>query len=333
MFMPEVGKRELPAIGSTKAKIAIIGDFTSGFDATQGRPFSGPGGSVIEQCLHAAGLIRGECYMTNLFKQKVMNPGKYFDDRKCTFTQDGWGWVERLGEELQATDANIFVACGAASFAALCNLNHLSMYRGYVFESTLMPGRKVIPTHHPMQAVRGMYTYRHMIAHDLHKAKGESQFPEIRRPDRQLTYRYNTVNEALEWLDFYANESIVGFDIEVLNYEVSCISLASTPEVACVIPLTSQWTLQEEVQIWRGIQAVLGNPNITKVIQNSMFDVPFLLTRAGIVTRGPIHDTMIGHSIMYSELTKGLGFLGSLYCGAQDYWKDTVKFKNIKDES
>ena len=85
--------------------------------------------------------------------------------------------------------------------------------------------------------------------------------------------------------------------------------------------------------MWRGIQGVLGNPNSTKVIQNSMFDVPFLLTRNGITVRGSIHDTMIAHSIMFPELQKGLGFLGSIYCGSQEYWKDTVKFKNIKDES
>ena len=61
-----------------------------------------------------------------------------------------------------------------------------------------------------------------------------------------------------------------------------------------------------------------------------MFDIPFLLTRAGVDVRGPIHDTMVGHSVLYPELQKGLGFLGSIYCGAQEYWKDTVKFKNIK---
>jgi len=42
---------------------------------------------------------------------------------------------------------------------------------------------------------------------------------------------------------------------------------------------------------------------------------------------------MVAHSIMYPELRKGLDFLGSLYCGTQAYWKDKVKFTNIKEES
>jgi len=36
---------------------------------------------------------------------------------------------------------------------------------------------------------------------------------------------------------------------------------------------------------------------------------------------------------MYPELPKGLGFLGSIYCGSQEYWKDMVKFDDIKDNS
>ncbi len=125
---------------------------------------------------------------------------------------------------------------------------------------------------------------------------------------------------------------MVGFDIEVLNYEVSCISFSSTPELACVIPIADRWSLDEELLIWRGIQKVLGNRGSLKIVQNGMFDIPFLLTHNGIETRGEIHDTMVGHSIIYPELPKSLGFLGSIYCGSQPYWKDTVKFKSIKGE-
>ena len=42
---------------------------------------------------------------------------------------------------------------------------------------------------------------------------------------------------------------------------------------------------------------------------------------------------MIAHSIMYPELLKGLAFLGSMYCGSQEYWQDMVHFDNIKEES
>lgn len=332
MFIPQIGKVELPPWGNPNSKIAIVGDYSDGFDMQSRKPFSGPGGNVLENCLHTAGLIRGEVYMTNLIKTKDQNHAKFFDEKKTRFTEEGMGYVRLLQAEMSEVQANIIIAAGAASFAALCSLGHLSMYRGYVFPSTLLPGRKVIPIHHPRSAMRGMYTYRHMIAADMRKAKDESAFPDLRRPERQLVYAYDSIGDALDWLSHYEEQSIVGFDIEVINYEVSCISFSSTPEVACVIPIADRWNLDEELLIWRGIQRVLGNPASKKVIQNGMFDIPFLLTRNGIVVRGEIHDTMIAHSIMYPELAKGLGFLGSIYCGSQEYWKSMVKFKSIKDE-
>lgn len=333
MFIPEqTGKIEVPPIGDPKSKIAIVGDWTSGYDAQARKPFQGYAGNILERCLHNAGIIRGEVYMTNLIKERTAKPYEYFDERRGTFTERGMYYVHMLQAELQETEANVIVATGDAAFAALCSLGHLSLYRGYLFPSTLLPGRKVIPTMSPGKALRGMYTYQYLIAADLRKAKEESSFPDLIRPERKLVYNHDSVSDALDWLDHYKEQSIVGFDIEVLNYEVSCISFSSDPNLACVIPVAERWTVDEELMIWRGIQAVLGNEKSVKVIQNSMFDVPFLLTRAGIVTRGIIHDTMIGHSILYPELNKSLGFLGSIYCGAQEYWKDTVKFKSIKEE-
>lgn len=334
MFIPELGKTGsvLPSWGRPDSKIAIVGDFTDGFDMQARKPFSGHGGTILDNCLHTAGLIRGEVYLTNLFKVKTQFPDRLYNKKKGNFTEEGMVWVHALQAELQECEANIIIAAGSASFAALCSLGHLSSYRGYVFPSTLLPGRKVIPIYHPKEAIRGMYTYRYMIASDMRKAKEESTFPELRRPERELVYTYDSLHDATEWLDYYTEQPIVGFDIEVLNYEISCISFSSAPDLACVIPAADRWTLDEELFIWRGIQRVLGNPLSKKVVQNGMFDIPFLLTRNGVVVRGEVHDTMIGHSIMYPELQKSLGFLGSIYCGSQEYWKSLVKFKSIKDE-
>ena len=77
----------------------------------------------------------------------------------------------------------------------------------------------------------------------------------------------------------------------------------------------------------------LLNNNATKIFQNGVFDIHFLAVQCGIHVQPPIDDTMIAHHLMYPEMLKGLGFLGSMYCGAQEYWKDMVKFDNIKEES
>src|SRR5215510_14809955 len=151
MFMPEIGnlKVELPPVGSSNARIAIVGDLTDGFEIKARRPFSGPAGQVLEQCLHTAGLIRGEVYTTNLIKeQSVGKVEKYYNEKKGIFTELGMKYVFMLKAELEDLQPNIIIAAGQAALTALCSVNKLSAYRGYLFPSTLCPGMKVIPTHH-----------------------------------------------------------------------------------------------------------------------------------------------------------------------------------------
>ncbi|KKK69376.1 hypothetical protein LCGC14_2934630, partial [marine sediment metagenome] len=92
------------------------------------------------------------------------------------------------------------------------------------------------------------------------------------------------------------------------------------------------WTLEEEVRIWNGIANIMGDESITKIGQNFIFDIHFLAYKMNIITRGPIIDTMMAHSILYPDFLKSLNFLGSVYT-KQPYWKDMVKFKDIKAES
>lgn len=346
---PAKPRRFVPGLGPPDAKIAIIGEAPGAYEDAQLKPFVGPAGNVLEQCLHAAGLIRSEVYLTNVVKERP--PGNdispFFNGK--TFSPEGYEWVSLLREELNALNPNIMVACGKTAMAALTGRTDITRTRGYVFPSiALARDSKVIPTIHPAASLydrkggdKGAlataefkpYLYRHVITCDLKKAKVESHFSELRRPERQIIWDFGNVNEVLEWLEYYEKQPLVATDIEVLNCELACISFSSNPSIAISIPLTGAWTEQDELLIWRGIQRVLGNANSCKVLQNSVFDCWFLATRCGIIVAGPIHDTMIGHSVMYPELPKSLGFIGSIYCGAQAYWKDAVKFSNIKEEA
>lgn len=335
MFTPAMSvQRPVQALGSPAAKIAIVGDISDNFDRRSLRPFSGPPGTVLEQCLHAASLIRGECYITNMVKDAGALE-KYVNEKKKCLTLEGMEVAEQMRAEISATDANIIIACGNAAFYALTGVWGVSQYRGYLFESQgLTEVRKVLPIFHPRDAIWGTYIRRHLISADLRKAKKESLTRALVRPERTLVYTFDTVGEVLEWLEYYETQPEVACDIEVLNFAVSLISFSSNPSIACAIPITSnKWSVEEELQIWRGIQRVLGNPKSAKVFQNGIFDIQFLLTQNGIVVRGPIEDTMIAHSVTYPELQKSLGFLGSIYCGTQAYWKSMVNFNDIKENS
>lgn len=340
-FLPSKTERIIPSFGDPIAKIAIVGDFTSTFDDRAHRPFAGIAGQVLEQCLHNAGLIKGELYLTNVIKTRSQYSGQkanseFYQGTNGKFLPAALPHLDNLQQELNDLSANILIAAGPAALSALTRGEYrTATFRGYITESKgLEQVRKVLPTYHPSSTLwGGNYINRHLIVHDLKKAKEESLFSEVQRPPRLLKYEFTDIWDVLRELDALEMADEIACDIEVLNYEVSYISLSHSPNFGLAIPFDNRWSAEEETLIWRSIQRILGNPQTNKVFQNGIFDIHFLLTRNGIVTRGPINDTMIGHSVMFPELPKGLGFLGSLYCGSQEYWKNLVKFENIKGDS
>lgn len=346
-FMPAPRERLVPAAGRREAKIAIVGDFTSPFDDKVLKPFTGPAGTILEQCLHGAQMIRGEVYLTNCFKSVSKVAGKHAGEdffikkgSKRSFTEKGERHAQMLREELNACGANVIVTLGDPALMALTNFSSSAKYRGYFVESTKLDRvRKIMPTASPAFAFRGNYTNRYLIVSDLRKAKLESGSPELIRPNRKLIYDYSHVDEVIQWLDYINTLEEYSFDTEVINHEIACFSFGPSKDLGIVIPIGHSdfrpqgWTEAEEFLIWRKIDEVLRNEKSTKIIQNAIFDIHFALMNMGLVIRGKIIDTMVGHSVMFPELPKGLDFLGSLYCGTQEYWKDAVKWDNIKDDS
>lgn len=347
-FFPTAQKRVVGFDGSPNARIALIGEALGAQEEKLGKPFMGHSGGVLDSCLRSAGLIRPDLYITNLVKTKPVgnNIAPYYREpspgRPGALTDLGKQCAAELLEELAETKANVFVTLGRPALLALTHTDQVSKYRGYVMTSPHQPilGRKVIPTFHPAATLRGNYIWRYYIAADLKKAAIEAETPELRRPEREIVWP-DTYDNAMEWLDYFASCASLSIDIEVINYEVSCIGFSDSPERGFSLPMyhspEPKWTVEEEARIWRRVAQILGDENIIKVFQNGIFDVHFLMVRCGIHTR-PLtpemyHDTMLGHSVMFPEFLKGLGFLGSLYCGAQEYWKDGVKFKNIKSDS
>jgi hypothetical protein len=208
---------------------------------------------------------------------------------------------------------------------------------------------KAIPIIHPASSLYGggpkkksgdrisPYIQRYYTTNDLRKIKEEATTPELRRPEREILLP-SGIRNALEWLDYFNSCPRFSVDIEVVNYEVSAIALADSPTQAMSFPFYHNvFDEAEEVALWKGMARVLGNRKIVKVFQNGIFDIHFLATRVGVIveplTPDMIEDTMIAHSVMFPEMLKSLDFLGSLYCGNQAYWKNMVRFDNIKENA
>jgi DNA polymerase I-like protein with 3'-5' exonuclease and polymerase domains len=112
---------------------------------------------------------------------------------------------------------------------------------------------------------------------------------------------------------------MLSVDIETGNRQIKCIGFATSRSHAIVIPFVdlahasgSYWpTPEAECQAWGIVRAALESP-IPKLFQNGVYDLQYIV-RMGIRPKGEIHDTMLLHHSLFSELRKGLGFLGSIY--------------------
>lgn len=327
-----------------KNKICIVGEAWGAEEEAQRVPFVGASGWHLNQMLEEAGIHRADCFLTNVFnlrppggndvenlcsdkseglvKLGPLKPGKYI---RSQYAPE----IVRLFAELEETRANIIILLGNTAAWAVLGSTGISRIRGTVTLDNR--GWKVLPTFHPATILRD-WSLRPVTVLDLAKAKRESEFPEIRRPERTI-YIEPTL-EDLEW--YFEKElrhaSIISFDIETSGEQITCIGFAPGPRSAIVVPfrdirrrdpggcLGCYWSTHEaEVVAWRFVRRVLSLPQ-PKLAQNGLYDINFLWTRYGIPVVNYEDDTMLLHHALQPESLKGLGFLGSVYTN-ESSWK------------
>lgn len=306
--------------GPKDAKIVLVGEAYGAEEERVLKPFVGMAGGVLDQCLRAAGLVRSQLYVTNFLnsRPKGNDISPYFGNKGLT--DKGNVAKETLLAELSTLKPNVIVSLGKVATYALTGRADITKIRGSILPGP--NGVKIIPAIHPAAALR-QYMMRYSIIHDFRKASRHSNFPDLKLPNRRLVVEM-TFAEACQWLDIFVQQPEVSVDIEIVNHEVSCIAFSIDPLMAVSIPFYNAWTEEEECHLWRKVARIIENPAITKVGQNLIFDLTFLLLRNNIVYQGEIKDTMIAHHIMYPDFPKGLDFLTSVYTD-EPYYKDEGK--------
>ena len=319
--------------GSIKSKIVLVGEAPAKYEMISGKPFTGPSGSLLNECLHSAKIIRGECYITNLCDHPIKSEADVvINGRPSRLNDLGLKDAERLREELIKVNPNIIVAIGKTALIALTTFDKILKYRGSILECSLVPGLKVIPCIHPAAVIRGNYLWRYNIIHDMRRVRTESRFPQIHRPVYQfeLDPPFEKIVARLQWIK--ENCKIVSIDIEVANHQCSRIAFAWDQFHAISFPFeNSIWDEETEIILWDLVAAILEDPDIETIGQNWIFDSGFLWAQNNILCKGKVNDTMVGHHIMYPDFPKGLDYLCSLYTD-QPYYKTMVKHGDVEKD-
>jgi len=323
--------------------IAIVGEAWGAEEAKRQTPFVGYSGSLLTHMLADAGIDRSQCLLTNVFNLHPPGndmealcgpkssgitgyPGIKYRDTITYIREEFAPELDRLADQIISADPNIVIALGNTAMWAMLGRTAITKYRGVVDLSThTASGFKVLPTYHPAAVTRQM-SLRPTVVLDLAKALRESEFPDLRRPKREVW-----IEPTIEDLHAFSREYINGFvsiDIETIGSQITCVGFAPSPSLALVVPFhdsrrkgRSYWPdAKAERAAWKFVDDICRDPKIKKVFQNGMYDVAFLYRAMRIKCFGVEHDTMLLHHALQPEALKSLGYLGSIYTD-EGAWK------------
>lgn len=251
--------------------------------------------------------------------------------------------LDRLFREIGASRPNLIVALGNTATWALMRTTAIASIRGTAAQTVPpAPQVKVLPTYHPAGVLYN-WPWRVIVIADLMKAFREAEFPEIRRPNRQVLIN-PTLREVQDWTASVLSNPppFLGCDTETSLGMIDTIQFASSSSNAIAIPfgphrrkrgnnfittwpirdgikVASYWTEEEERLVWRLVIALLESP-IPKVFQNGLYDLQYICRMGIRPNMDNSDDTMLHSHSLFPELPKGLGFLGSIYTNEAS-WK------------
>lgn len=316
------------------AKLAIVGEQPGKTEVFSGRPFCGPSGIELNECLKAVGLTRAECYITNFAKDFDEHVSKYQTlGETVIYSEKGKYYLDLLLNEMRSLKAKAIVAMGGHSMAALTGIGKpgITKMRGSILDNPALPDKLIVPTFHTATVLppKMVYLNRFLIQFDLKRAKMIAE-GKLERKSRKLITK-PSYSDAMLYLDLIEKEGLLGaiiyFDIELYNEEVSCISFAYKDDEAISIPFVEQggdyFSIDQETALWRKVAFILENERIKKCGQNISFDSHFLLRRYGIKCKN-LEDTMVAQRVIMPEYSIGLDFITSVWTDHR-YYKDEGK--------
>lgn len=319
--------------GPLTAKVVIVGEAPGADEEVQGVPFVGQSGVELTRMLNEAGILRSDCFLTNVCKYRP--PGNDIE----TFFLDSKGLqpnelikegVEELKRDLALIKPTVIIALGNTALWALTGHRGITKWRGSMLEYN---GSCLIPTYHPAMILRE-WAYRAVAVHDFRRAATAAV--RGRWPDKVEFFIVRpTFSQAKTTLEYLLNEASKGplklaSDLETRGGYIACHGIAWSNVHAiclpfmCVERVTGYWTLDEELHLWDLQKRLLTHPNVSVVGQNYLYDAQYFARRWGYVPRCN-SDTMFAQNVVFPGLPKGLDYLSSMYRQYHIYWKDEGK--------
>lgn len=268
--MPNRGEGPIPA------RIMLVGEAWGAEEERAGMPFVGASGQELNRMLHEAGILRSECYVSNLVNRRPPNNdiGAWIAIKKKDRTaghvqlkdqfvlpvvEEGY---KQLMAEIELVQPNVIIAFGNWAMWALTGKRGIRNWRGsllrYEDRETVFfdkapsppgaparePAPKVIPTIHPAAILRE-WSFRAAVVNDLRRAAKHRDSREYQFPDYRFTLRpsfeavVSTIQGLLARLD--AGEELwLDLDLETSAGHIACCGISWSRTEALCIPFMTR---------------------------------------------------------------------------------------------
>jgi len=317
----------VPGGGAIGAKLLILGEAPARNEVTQMKNFVGASGNELNKLLKEINISRESCWITNVSKYEIMlNPaGKKipFHVRAKNSGIDMEEQLEALQEEINAVNPNCILALGGSALWALTGARRggkysIGDYRGSILRGM---GKKFVATYHPAHLIHQKggefkgYWNRQLMRVDFNRAKCQSQFPELKLPERRLIIARSSAN-FYDFLERHKGMIHPAVDIEAGGHCIPiCISIAFTPKEGITIPLWNTTGISsipdgDLAHLWKMLAEFLIQHDI--IGQNFKYDQN-KLKRLGFIIKSLYSDTMLKGFAINCELPKNLAFFTSIY--------------------
>jgi uracil-DNA glycosylase len=333
--------------GPIPARIMLVGEAPGYEEEQRGLPFQGASGQELNRMLGEAGIIRSECFITNVCRVRPANNDlnlfiakakkdvtpQHIQLRGRSVLKPIYDGVELLRKEIAMVKPNIIVALGNTPLWALTGVNGITKWRGsMLYSSDIGVPTKVIPTLHPAYVLRD-WASRAIAVNDLRRAaafRGGADYP---KPNWRFVIRpsFEKVCGTLSLIQGLLKNGPLrlSFDLETRGGHIACAGISWTLEDAICIPFIysgfrEYWSADQEAHIIWLLHQVLCHPNARVVGQNILYDSQYTWRHWHFVPNVK-QDCMISQHSIFSDLPKSLAFQASMYCKYYVYWKDEGK--------
>lgn len=340
----------VPPDGPVNARIMIVGEAPGADEERLGKPFVGASGMELDRMLGEGGILRSECFVTNVARERPLNNDikqfvaetkKEYEASPASFIRLRDKWVKKpivegvqaLQREIALVRPNVIIALGNVSMWALTGRWGIMKHRGsMLYAINPFPKVKVIPTLHPAYILRD-WAGRALAVHDLKRAarfrNGDDypvprwsfhirpSFEEAIRLIRNLIDAANSLGDDPLWIDF---------DLETKAGHIDCAGISWSRTEALCIPFMAQgsregyWSPDQETQIIWYLRTLLTHPNVYVRGQNWLYDAQYTY-RWWLFVPNFKQDTMVSQHVMFLGLKKSLDFQASMYCDFYVQWK------------